>query len=313
MKLRTEIQISPSSVKIDHFQKLYFTGSCFSENIADKFKYFGFDVLANSHGIIYNPVSIENSILDLTIDKPYEHADLNQYNGKYFSYAHHGIFSNHDPEQVLSNINETISLHGEHLKKASFVFITFGTAWVYTELLENVLVANCHKIPGSHFKKRLLTESEIGSAIQTIINRIRTVNEDAEIVFTVSPVKHLKDGFIENQLSKSLLNVCIHTYLDENITYFPAYEIMNDDLRDYRFWKEDMMHPNDLAIEYIWQKFSEVYFSDRTLEIMKEVKQYRQLASHKPLSSNLNEISELEDKKKTKHVEIKNKYPQLIL
>jgi len=313
MKLRTEIQIPVSPVKINHSQKLYFSGSCFSENIAAKFSYFGFDALANSHGIIYNPVSIENCILDLTIDKPYELADLNHYNGKYFSYAHHGIFSNHDPEQVLSNINETILLHKEHLKQASFVFITFGTAWVYTESLENILVANCHKIPGSHFKKRLLTESEIGSAIQTIIARIRIVNAQAKIVFTVSPVKHLKDGFIENQLSKSLLNVCLHSYLDENVTYFPAYEIMNDDLRDYRFWKEDMLHPNELAIEYIWQKFSEVYFSKETLQIMKEVKQYRQLVSHRPLSTHPDEISTLENKKNAEYTQLKRKYPQLIL
>lgn len=313
MKLRTEIQIPSSPNKIDHSQKVYFTGSCFSENIAGKFKYFGFNVLSNSHGIIYNPVSIENSIIDLTTNKPYIHEDLHQYNGKYFSYAHHGVFSDQDPEQVLSNINETIALHKEHLGSASFVFITFGTAWVYTESLENILVANCHKIPGSHFKKRLLSQSEIGSSIQTMIARIRAVNSSAKIVFTVSPVKHLKDGFNENHLSKALLHVCIHSYLDENVLYFPAYEIMNDDLRDYRFWKDDMMHPNELAIEYIWEKFAETYFSSETIHIMNEVKQYQQFASHRPLSNNSTEIAELEEKKKTKLKEIRNKYPQLIL
>lgn len=313
MKLRTEILVPASLHKIDHFKKVYFSGSCFSENMADKFKYFGFDVLSNSHGIIYNPVSIENSIIDITTDKPYELNDLSEYNGKHFSFAHHGIFSDQNPQQVLSNINDTLTVHADHLKQSSFVFVTFGTAWVYTELQDNVLVANCHKIPGSHFKKRLLSQSEIGDSIETILDRIKIVNPSAKVIFTISPVKHLKDGFEENQLSKSLLNVSIHSYLDENVRYFPAYEIMNDDLRDYRFWKEDMMHPNELAIEYIWEKFCETYFTKETMEVMNEVKQYQQLAAHRPLTPNTEEIKKLDEKKESKLKEIKSKYPHLNL
>jgi len=308
-----EIPIPTSSNKIDHSQKVYFTGSCFSENVANKFKYFGFDLLSNSHGIIYNPVSISECFFDLMNPGSYQEKDLSFHNDNYFSYAHHGCFDGKESSEVIKNINVSLQLHASFIKAAQVVFITLGTAWVYVQREINRIVANCHKVPAEFFKKRLLTVDDIENNLEKMIDRIHFLNPAAQIVFTLSPVKHLKDGFVENQLSKSRLHVAIHNFLSKNVSYFPSYEIMNDDLRDYRFWKEDMMHPNELAIEYIWQKFSETYFSKETMEVMKEVKQYQQLASHRPLSPNLGEIKDFDEKKKAKLIEIKNKYPQLIL
>ena len=251
MKLRTEIQVPASAHKINHHQKIYLTGSCFSENIADLFRYFGFQSLANSHGIIYNPFSINQSLSDLASGKKYNLEDLELYNGRYFSYSHHGEFSSYDPDELLMRINNNLVAHRNFLKETSVVFVTIGTSWVYTIPQRKLIVANCHKQPSSVFEKDFMRLTDIEHNLNSIIKNIVLLNEAAQIVFTVSPVKHLRDGFVENQLSKSLLHVAIQNLLNEKVSYFPAYEIMNDDLRDYRFWKEDMMHPNKLAIDYI--------------------------------------------------------------
>ena len=313
MKLKTDIHITPSQKKIDHYHKIYFSGSCFSENMASRFSYYGFDVLVNSHGIIYNPVSIRESFYDLAGRYTYDEDDLIFDNGRYFSYSHHSSYDGKKVQHVIGNINDTIELHSAFLKDTAFVFITIGTAWVYTEGNDAAIVANCHKMPGTTFEKRLLSKPEIDEALEKIINRIHGMNSNAEIVFTLSPVKHLKDGFVENQLSKSMLHIAIQECLGNNVSYFPAYEIMNDDLRDYRFWKEDMLHPNELAIEYIWERFCETYFSDDTLGIMNEVKKIRQFSSHRPLTTNELEIEKLQKEKQERIKALNKKYPQLIL
>lgn len=319
MKLRTEIKIPSSAKKIDHHQKIYFSGSCFSENIAALFNYFGFHVLSNSHGIIYNPVSISEALYDLQVGYEYHLDELFSVpasagmTGKYFSYLHHGSFSGTDSQVILNRINSNIREHRRLLAEAGFIFITLGSAWVYIEKEKEIIVANCHKIPASRFEKRLLSSLEIDWALESMISYVRAINPLAEIIFTLSPVKHLHDGFVENQLSKSLLHSAIQSCLGTNISYFPAYEIMNDDLRDYRFWKPDMVHPNELALEYILEKFAEVYFTDETLQIMKEVKSVRQMNTHRILSSDENEIKKLQYEQQKRQKEITAKYPQLNL
>jgi hypothetical protein len=313
VKLRTEIQIPESSFKIDHRQKIYLTGSCFSENIMNKFRYYGFDVLANSHGIVYHPANIETCFVGLYSDEyDYTLEDIIEYNGMYFSFNHHSIFAGTDPLNVLANMNETLRLHREHLYKSSVVFITLATSWIYKHV-DVGIVANCHKLPAKLFEKCLTPQENIDGSIEGIIIKILDVNPTAKIVFTVSPVKHLKDGFVENQISKSQLLLGIHKCLSESVYYFPAYEIMNDDLRDYRFWKEDMVHPNDLAIDYIWEKLSATYFNSSTVQIMDEVKKLRQFFDHRPLSNDQNRINELIGEKEKKKEDLLNKYPHLNL
>lgn len=313
MKLKTDIHIEPSSIKIDHGNRVYFMGSCFSENIAKKFQYHGFNVLSNSHGIIYNPFSISESFFDLMNPASYKEKDLTFDNGRYFSYAHHGCFDTKVAADILGNINDTTQLHAKFIKEASFVFVTLGTAWIYLEKEKQMVVANCHKMAAELFEKRLLTASEIEINLEKMIDRILFLNPAAHIVFTLSPVKHLKDGFVENQLSKSMLHVAIQNWLGEKVSYFPAYEIMNDDLRDYRFWSADMMHPNELAIEYIWEKFCETNFSEETMQLMNEVKKLQQFVGHRSLSGDEKEIESLETEKQKKKNALKAKYPQLNL
>jgi len=310
MKLRTEIFIPESEKKITHHDKTYFSGSCFSENIASKMKYYGFDVLSNSHGILFNPVSIKHGFMDLVLQKTYRTTDLRTANDIYFSYAHHGSFNSNQPEKILEKINGSITEHAAHFFESKFVIITLGSSWVYETIENKRIAANCHKQPSSFFNKRLLSLEEITDSLQATIELIGSVTK-AEIIFTLSPVKHLKDGFIENQHSKSLLHIAIQKALKTGVSYFPAYEIMMDDLRDYRFWSEDMVHPNELAINYIWEKFSGIYFDENTNNIMKDVNSFRQLTNHRSLSSDPKEIEDLKIRKEKAFQKITNKYPHI--
>jgi len=313
MELRTEIHIPVSPFKIDHQQKIYLTGSCFSENMLAKFRYFGFNALANSHGIIYNPVSLNECFYDLQEGYEYGIDELFFEQGKYFSYLHHGSFSGSDAKEVVKKINFNIQQHRKLIAEASCIFITLGSAWVYIEKEKEIIVANCHKMPSTRFEKRLLTGQEIDRALEAMIASVQAMNPLAQIIFTLSPVKHLKDGFVENQLSKSLLHVSIQQCLGGNISYFPAYEIMNDDLRDYRYWKEDMMHPNQLAIDYIWRKICFTYFEPATLKILDEVKKTRLFMDHRAVSDDEHQIKQLNIEKEKKKQELLNKYPYLTL
>lgn len=313
MKLRTEIQISPSNHKIDHRQKIYFTGSCFSEHISTKFKYHGFNVLSNSHGIIYNPISIEKSINDLLEVKQYSPSSLIKNGQDYCSLYHHGMFNGANADVVSQSVNTNIVAHSDFIKDSAFIFISLGTSWVYEWKETNEIVANCHKIPSNRFNKRILAIDEVITSIHKTIENIRAFNPAATIVFTLSPVKHLKDGFVENQLSKSILHLAIQNCLQENVNYFPAYEIINDDLRDYRFWAADMTHPNELAIDYIWEKFGETYFTKETSERMLELKKLNQFLAHRPLTNDIDELKKFEADQNAKKEELKLKYPYLIL
>jgi len=313
MELRTEIHIPRADFIIDHHQKIYLTGSCFSENIATKFRYYGFQSLANSHGIIYNPYSIQQSLHDLAHNKKYTVDDFQLAEGRYFSYHHHGEYSAADAYDLAVMINESLEIHRTFLKQTSLVFVTLGTAWIYTIPDRNLIVANCHKMPSKTFMKSCMSLDSIEDTLKLIIKNIHELNPTAKIVFTVSPVKHLNDGFINNQLSKSLLHIAIQKQLHNNIFYFPAYEIMNDDLRDYRFWKQDMIHPNQLAIDYIWEKLSKTYFDSPTEQILIEVKKLRQFLAHLPLTTNPTKIDELNKEKERKRAELNKKYPQLML
>jgi len=244
-------------------------------------KYYGFDVLSNSHGILFNPVSIKHGFMDLVLQKTYRTTDLRTANAIYFSYAHHGSFNSNQPEKILEKINGSIIEHAAHLFESKFVIITLGSSWVYETIENKRIAANCHKQPSSVFNKRLLSLEEITDSLQATIELIGSVTE-AEIIFTLSPVKHLKDGFIENQHSKSLLHIAIQKALTTGISYFPAYEIMMDDLRDYRFYKADMIHPSRVAEEYIWQKFAERYFDEELTTFLRKWEEIQSALAHKP-------------------------------
>lgn len=287
MQFRTQIPISKTNNPIDYNSKIISIGSCFAENMAEKFDYFKFQNETNPFGIIFNPVSIDKIISRIIKQELYTEKDVFFYNERWHSYEVHSDLSNRDRQELLETLNKAISETYKHLKEATHIIITFGTSWIYRNIESNEIVANCHKVPQKQFSKELLPVDVIQKSIQNTIDCIVSLNPGINFIFTVSPVRHIKDGFAENQLSKSHLFAALHqvlkTHHSQLITYnyFPSYEIMMDELRDYRFYAEDMLHPNQIAIDYIWKLFSENYISETSILTMQEVSEIQKSLLHR--------------------------------
>ena len=286
MKFRTEIKIPEGKKKISYQSKIVLYGSCFTENIEEKLTYFQFQNNSNSHGILFNPKAIEKAINDCIQNKEYKESDLYFFNDLWISMNHHSRFSSLKAETVLRNINKEIRKNHTALKEATHIIITLGTAWAYRFYNSNELVANCHKIPQKEYSKEFLDTDWVYTTLQKITERISSFNPGVQIIFTVSPVRHLKDGFTENNLSKATLITAIHKIINsKNISYFPSFEIMTDDLRDYRFYKKDMVHPNEVAVEYIWKLFKETWIDKKDHHLMKEVDKINKALEHRPFNT----------------------------
>lgn len=268
-------------MQIRHESNLLTIGSCFSDNIGQKLLDSKFSVHLNPFGTVYNPISIFKLLLPREVDAE----KFVEVGGQYFHLDYHSQFTARD-EGTLKTVLELKKKEiTAYLSTADFVFITLGTAFVYERKSTAEVVANCHKLPQKNFTKRLLTIEEMISSFQQLKSYLNTVNPSLQFIFTVSPVRHIKDGIAENQLSKSLLRVLCHELTrDEKIEYFPAYEMMMDDLRDYRFYKNDMIHPTEMAEDYIWNKFQQTYFSDQTQKIVKEWDKVRVALAHRPFN-----------------------------
>lgn len=281
---------TPSPVKISHADKILLIGSCFAENIGEKLLSNKFQTLVNPNGILFNPISIATA-LHSYIQQETRNQETKKPetgNGLYVSLDHHGSFSSTTKEDLEQKITSSRNEAHQFLKEAKFLIITFGSAFVYRHLKTNSIVANCHKLPQQEFKKELLTVATIVSEYRSLIAELKTFNPSLNSILTVSPVKYLRDGVVENNLSKSILIQSIHEIIasNNNCFYFPAYELVTDDLRDYRFYKEDMAHPNDQAIDYIWEKFSASYFSDTTQKLNKKIEDVAKAVLHRPLHQN---------------------------
>ena len=284
MYFRTQIPILKSSISIDYNSKILSIGSCFAENMAFKFDYFKFQNQTNPFGIIFNSVSIENLFRRVCEKKLFEEKDVFFHNERWHSFDVHSDLSNSDREELLETLNKAITETHKKLLEATHIIITYGTSWIYRNIETDQIVANCHKVPQKQFSKELLSVEEIQMSIQNTIELIQVLNPDINFIFTVSPVRHMKDGFVENQLSKSHLFTALHKTINHKlytVDYFPSYEIMMDELRDYRFYSEDMLHPNKIAIDYIWHKFSENYISEDGLLIMQEIEDIQKSLHHR--------------------------------
>lgn len=297
MVFRTELRSKSVEKKIEYTSNTLFIGSCFSNNIGELLKDRKFNVMVNPFGTVYNPVSIctqiENSINKHLIVSN----DLEEVDKLFCHHDYHSIFNDIERESVVSKINTLIGNCCEYIQKADLIFITLGTSWVYELKDSKKIVANCHKRPSSFFNKKLLTFTQIKESLEKIHTLITSVNHNAKIVYTLSPVRHIKDGIEENALSKALLKLAIHDQVMNNAClYFPSYEYMMDDLRDYRFYEEDMIHPNSVAIKYIWNKFTETFFSESTLHKIKEVEKINSFLSHRPVNPDKAYESKLAEK-----------------
>jgi len=290
-------------------------GSCFAENIGALLRENKFDTHVNPFGILFNPFSLVNALERMLNDRPYTRDELIQSGEHWASLDHHGQFNRRDPEETLRLINEALREGATRLRKARVIFITLGSAWVYRHIDRDKTVGNCHKLPGNAFEKRLLSFQDTHLILRHIPEFLRAVKLDARIVFTISPVRHWKDGAIENQRSKAILLAAAHEVVDEfaQVHYFPAYELMMDDLRDYRFYAADMLHPSEQALDYIWEKFQASFFTPETKAICAKVKQIVQAAAHRPVDPESNSFQRFARKQLELISELEGEYPALDL
>lgn len=282
---RTIFSIDELPSKINYKSNILSFGSCFSENIGDKLTVSKFNALVNPFGILYNPESIANSFEILLKNKTFTVDDLFNHQGVWNSFYHHSRFSNTDKDICLTNINNAINEANNQLNNADFILITFGTAWVYEHKRNGKIVSNCHKVPAKEFVRYRLAACDIVEKYKSIIKKIKTENINCRFIFTVSPVRHLKDGAIENQLSKATLLTAVNELVEsiDKCYYFPSYELMMDDLRDYRFYADDMLHPSETAINYIWEKFVSKCIDSDSQQTMQNIKKLLSAVNHRPL------------------------------
>lgn len=261
---RSLVIVKPVDDKIQLRDKILNIGSCFATNIGHRLKTNGYDSIVNPSGILYNPISIKTALEDIIDNKIYSEEDLFFQNDQWHSYQHHSDFSSEDQIQCLNAINSQIEYCHNQLKELKILTITFGTAWVFELKEKELIVGNCHRTPVKQFERFRLSMGDIINEYQELLTRLLKINPDLKIIFTVSPIRHLKDGVNGNQLSKATLLLAIEhiCYGFKEASYFPSYEIMMDDLRDYRFYESDMTHPSELAIQYIWQLFEQGYLRE---------------------------------------------------
>jgi len=289
MSFFTEIEISEFPFKMDYSKSMMLFGSCFSENIGQKLIDLKFKVDMNPFGILYNPESIANSLKLLLKNQTFTESDLFFDQGLWNSFYHHSRFSDVNREMALEKINSRIKLSAEFLKTSDFLMITFGTAWVYELISTGQIVSNCHKIPAKQFNRFRLGVNEISEAYHHLLDELWKFNPNLKIIFTVSPIRHWKDGAIENQVSKSTLILSIERLItgieNRNCSYFPSYEIMMDELRDYRFYAEDMIHLSPVATDYIFDRFSKFLISKESMNLVDNVMKIRKAVMHRPVNS----------------------------
>lgn len=283
MEFKTTIPPFKGSCEINHQQKILMVGSCFSQEIGKKLDESGFDVLVNPFGVLFNSYSLVNCLNYVVRNKKFTSADFFEHNGLWHSYMLHSSYSSAHLDEAIENINKSIATAHRFLFNTEVLIVTLGSAWVYERKDTQQAVANCHKMPQNQFTKRKMGVNEIISDFTVLMEHLRVAFENLKVIFTISPIKHLKDGFVENNWSKSTLNIAVHelTRRFDFCDYYPAYEIMNDDLRDYRFYKNDMVHPNELATQYIFEHFGNAYFAKETQKIARDFSQLTQSAKHK--------------------------------
>jgi len=312
---RTCIKVEKSTWKLNYRRQFLFIGSCFTENIGFEMQKLKYQVDINPFGIVYNPLSVRNSLQFLMQNQRFQAADLHFLNENWYSFFHHSRFSHFDKTACLSGINTRIETSHKFLQQADYLIVTFGTAWVYALKKTGQVVSNCHKNPPNLFKRYLLDVDSIVQAYRSLIADLRFFAPQLKIIFTISPVRHWKDGASGNMLSKSVLKLAIQQLCDTYnfVDYFPAYEIMMDDLRDYRFYTDDMLHPNRLAISYIWKHFTETYFTEESFKIMPQIEKLNKAEAHKAFNPKSEVHQKFLRKHKQKQQQLQKRYPFLNL
>ena len=284
MNFRTQVELPVKEAEIRHSEQIVLLGSCFAENVGNLLKENKFRCDVNPFGILYNPLSIVRALEQILEGKEYQEKDLFWSGGLWHSWMHHSQFSSASSDECLNRINGRLKKTSDELKSADWLVITWGTSYVYIHQEMQMVVGNCHKQKDKIFKRLMLDVGTIVEEFRSVLTKLKELNPQLKVLLTVSPIRHLKDGMHDNQLSKSTLLLATNEICQtcHNCFYFPSYEIVMDELRDYRFYADDMVHPSQVAIEYIWECFNRCYFSKRTQDVMKEWAEIRKALSHKP-------------------------------
>jgi hypothetical protein len=298
MDFRTTFPIEPSPVKISYNDSTMFIGSCFAANMGSQLELGHMPVMINPAGTVFNPISVSNTLDAISEKKQFLSDDLHFHDGRWLSFLHYTDFSSEDPSLVLEKINASATEASDFLGRCKYLFVTFGTARVYILKQTGMVVSNCHKIPSSQFESKLLSVEEIVSLWTGQLDRLSEKFPGLNVVFTVSPVRHWKDGAHGNQVSKSVLFLAIEKLLAHNSSpkYFPGYELIMDDLRDYRFYNDDMLHPNDMAINYVWDAFAACYLDINTLNLWKEAVKITRAFNHRLINGSQSKRRQFADK-----------------
>ncbi|MFS4417486.1 GSCFA domain-containing protein [Maribacter sp. 2307ULW6-5] len=317
MKLQTQVPLKKANRPMDYNSRPVLFGSCFSQHIGAKLRYFKFRSFENPFGILFHPLAIENVIFRALKNQGYTPAELFFGNDQWHCFDAHSALSDVSREKLLERLDQQLRETEQRLLGASHLIITLGTAWTYEHIEQGKTVANCHKVPQKEFRKSLLSVAEIRDSLQRMVHQVKTVNPAVQFIFTISPVRHLKDGFVENQRSKSHLIAAVQEVLhapsfNAGGAYFPAYEIMMDELRDYRFYDTDMLHPNTLAISYIWERFKSVWIADHALGVMERVDQVQRGLGHRPFNAGSARHQEFQAVLATKIRALKEDFPFMV-
>ena len=335
MKLQTQIPLKKADTQIDYNSRVLLFGSCFVENMGKKLAYFKFRQFQNPFGILFHPLAMEKLMVWAIQKESYSESDIFYRNERWHCFDAHSDVSDSSKENLLKKLNDSLKATRLQVATASHIIITLGTAWVYRQTTSRNIVANCHKVPQGEFSKELLSISEIANSLEITIKHARSINKNIQFIFTVSPVRHLKDGFIENQRSKAHLISAIHQTLRTTshrvptsdpipnranlphpvsnpaplISYFPSYELMMDELRDYRFYERDMIHPNPVAIDYIWEKFKQVWISEEAYTTMEKVGDIQKGLRHRPFNPGSEQNRKFREALDIKIDTIRQEYP----
>lgn len=315
MQFHLGFQPAISQNKITHQDGLLLIGSCFSEHIGNRLSDLKFNVSSNPFGIVFNPKSIETTLYRIIEKNYFNESDVFKKDGFWYSFEAHSSIHAETQQDLLDFLNNNINIWNERLKQAHWLTITFGSAFAYKHVEQTKIVANCHKLPQALFEKTLLKTNDIVNDYNVLLNVLKQFNPALKIIFTVSPVKHLRDGVVENSVSKAILIQATHQLINDQkqCVYFPAYELVNDDLRDYRFYESDMAHPNKQAIEYVWKRFAEAYFNDKTVAINDKVNYIHQAYHHRLFNKTTSSSVKFKHKFYQQCVNLQAEYPYLDL
>lgn len=310
MNLSTDVKIQPIEQRIVYGDRLLFLGSCFADEIGNICKGLGFDALVNPFGVLFNPASICQSVERLESGKVYTKDDVIEVGGEFFcTFSHNTEFWNPSPERLLETVNGSLNSARQHFLQTKWIVISLGTSWIYRHKQRSLIVSNCHKLPSQLFQREFLTTEQSTELLSQLVEK----HEDKQFIFTVSPLRHLKDGLHENQISKAALLLAVDEICKRfgNTHYFPAFEILLDELRDYRFYKEDMIHPTEQAVRYIWENFTDFAIAESEMPAMKQAQELKLMLQHKVFFPESEAFRKFEAMKNSKMADFEKNYPKV--